>query len=244
VIFARRSGWSGEMSPQLTRRNKMNRPTKRGLIGVLLATALGALALAALTGGAAARSTDSNRDRIPDRWEKRHHLSLKVNQARRDQDRDHLRNRAEFLAGDNPRSDDSDGDGVIDGDEQAGTIASFDASSGRLAIDLFGSDTISGLVTADTEIKCEGAEHHHNRGEGRHGRDNSGRGSQSGDDNGGGEPEPGDDKGGGEEPGDDNGGGSASTCGTAALEPGAVVQEAELRVQNGKAAFEEVELAH
>jgi hypothetical protein len=240
----------------------MTRSTKRGLIGVLLAAALGALALVALTGGAAARSTDRNHDRIPDRWEKRHHLSLKVNQARRDQDRDRLRNRAEFLAGDDPRNDDSDGDGVRDGDEQAGTIASFDSSSGRLVIDLFGADTVSGLVTADTRLECEGAGHHHHhrhRGEDRRGRDDSGPGSSSsgresepGDDHG--ESEPGDDHGRGEEPGDDHGGHGAEpdddhggraarTCGTAALVPGAVVREAELRVQGGKAVFEEVELA-
>ena len=65
------------------------------------AAALGALALLALPGAAAAK--DGNHDRIPDRWEKRHHLSTAVNQAPRDQDSDHLRNRAEFLAGDNPR---------------------------------------------------------------------------------------------------------------------------------------------
>ncbi|HVO53396.1 MAG TPA: hypothetical protein VMT37_03185 [Solirubrobacterales bacterium] len=209
----------------------MNRSTKRGLIGVVLAAALGAMALVALTGGAAAQPTDRNHDRIPDRWEKRHHLSLKVDQARRDQDRDHLRNRGEFLAGDNPRNDDSDGDGVIDGDEQAGTIASFDSASGKLVIDLFGADTISGLVSEDTRIKCEDAEHH-NRGEHRLARS--------------GESEPGDDHGGHgeEEPGDDNGGEAAGSCGTAALEPGAVVQEAELHVVGGKAVFEEVELAH
>jgi len=34
-----------------------------------------------------------NHDHIPDRWEKRHHLSLHVNQARHDQDRDRLDNR-------------------------------------------------------------------------------------------------------------------------------------------------------
>src|SRR3954449_1285786 len=96
---------------------------------------LGLLALLALPGAAAAK--DGNHDRIPDRWEKRHHLSTAVNQARHDQDRDHLRNRAEFLAGDNPRDRDSDDDGVIDGNENAGTIDSFDSATGRLVIDLF-----------------------------------------------------------------------------------------------------------
>ena len=71
-----------------------------------------------------------------------------VNQAGRDQDRDHLRNRAEFMAGDNPRSADSDGRRHRhDGQENAGTIQSFDPSTGKLTIALFGDETVSGLVT-------------------------------------------------------------------------------------------------
>ena len=120
-------------------------PQANARLGGLLATALGALALLALPGIAAAK--DRNHDRIPDRWEKRHHLSLKVNQARRDQDGDHLRNLAEFKAGDNPRDADTDNDGVTDGEENAGTIASFDTDSGKLTISLFGTETVSGLVT-------------------------------------------------------------------------------------------------
>jgi len=218
------------------------------------ALALGALALLAMPALAAAK--DRNHDRIPDRWEKRHHLSLQVNQARHDQDRDHLRNRAEFLAGDNPRDADSDDDGVMDGSEQAGTIASFDAATGRLVIDLFGNDTIAGLVNDETEIKCE--DHSTTASASS---DGSGSGeAEPGDDNGGeGEEEPGDDNGGqGEEAGDDNSGpgsdnsgpGSegdddhgASICTTAELVPGAVVEEAELKVENGQAVFHEVELS-
>jgi hypothetical protein len=204
------------------------------------ALALGALALLAMPALAAAK--DRNHDRIPDRWEKRHHLSLQMNQARHDQDRDHLRNRAEFLAGDNPRDRDSDDDGVMDGSEQAGTIASFDSETGRLVIDLFGTDTVSGLVTGATEIKCE---------------DHSSAASASSE--GSGEPEPGDDHGGdGEEAGDDNSGpGSDNSgpghdgdddngdrlCTTAELVPGAVVEEAELKIENGQAVFHEVELS-
>lgn len=236
-----------------------------------LALALGALALLAMPGPAVAK--DRNHDRIPDRWEKRHKLSLKVNQARKDQDRDQLRNRAEFLAGTDPRLGDSDGDGVRDGDEQAGTIASFDAGTGRLVIDLFGTDTIAGFVTDTTEIKCEddGAASASDSGPG------SGEG-EPGDDNGGnGEEEPGDDNegdssgpGSGDESGEDNSGpsdnsgpGSESAgpghdgddhhgehgddddrlCTTAELVPGAVVEEAELSLENGKATFEEVELS-
>ena len=138
------------------------RRNRAGIAGLLVA-ALSLVAMLALTGTAAAKHGDRNGDRIPDRWEKHHHLSLKVDQGRLDQDRDHLGNRAEFLAGDNPRDRDSDDDGVMDGNENAGTIASFDATSGRLVIDLFGNETIAGTVTPQTEIKCEN-EHEHAEG--------------------------------------------------------------------------------
>jgi hypothetical protein len=219
------------------------------------ALALGALALLAMPSLAAAK--DRNHDHIPDKWETKHHLSLKVNQARLDQDSDHLRNRAEFLAGFNPRDKDSNDDGVMDGEENAGTIASFDAESGKLTIDLFGGETISGLVTEGTEIKCED---HGGASASSSGPGSGGEGEvEPGDDEGGeGEIEPGDDNGGEEEP-DNSGPGSEnsgpgnadddgeeageSNCTTADLVPGAVVHEAELKVANGQATFEEVELS-
>src|SRR4051794_33305417 len=58
---------------------------------------------------ASALARDRNHDNLPDRWEHAHHLSLKHDQARRDQDRDGVRNRGEFKHGLNPRKDDSDG---------------------------------------------------------------------------------------------------------------------------------------
>lgn len=223
---------------------------------------LGTLALLALPGAAAAK--DGNHDRIPDRWEKRHHLSTSVNQAFRDQDHDQLRNRAEFLAGDNPRDRDSDDDGVTDGDENAGTIAAFDAATGRLTISLFGGDEISGLVTDETRIKCED-EHSPDvtvrarHGEEEPGDDNGGHGEEAGDDNGG---EIGDDRGDNSGPGnsgEDNSGpgsshsgrgpsghddnGDGANCTTSDLIVGATVEEAELELEHGVATFEEVELA-
>lgn len=234
-------------------------PTKgrRARLGMTwFALALGALALLAMPNLAAAK--DRNHDHIPDRWEKKHHLSLKVNQARKDQDGDKLRNRAEFLAGDNPRKADTNGDGVMDGEENAGTIASFDEATGKLTIDLFGDENISGFVTEETEIKCEdnsgasassdGVE----SGDEEAGDGEGGSEGEPGDDNGGEtEEEAGDDNGGEEEAGDDNGdsgetsgsGDGGSNCTTADLTPGAVVQEAELKIEGGKAVFEKVELS-
>lgn len=80
---------------------------------------------------------------------------------------------------------------------QAGTISTFDASTGKLMIALLDGGTVTGLVTEGTEIKCEGA--------------------------------------------DDR---REASCSVASLAPGALVGEAELRLEGGSAVFEEVELGH
>jgi hypothetical protein len=205
--------------------------------------AIGMLTMLAMPSIAAAKQRDRNHDGIPDRWEKRHRLSTKVNQARRDQDRDHLRNLAEFEAGTNPRNSDTNGNGIPDGEEHAGKIASFDTETGRLVIDLFGGDTVSGLVTEETEIECGGSN------QGATASDSPNDGEASEDEQQG--EETGDDEGDQEEPGDgegdqgDSGGdeGQGSGCTTADLEVGAVVHEAELQIEEGIAVFEKVELA-
>jgi hypothetical protein len=243
------------------------RQHRLGMTWLALALALVALALLAMPAAGVAK--DRNHDRIPDRWEKRHKLSLNVNQARRDQDRDRLRNRAEFLAGTNPRSSDSDGDGTIDGKEQAGTIISFDEGTGRLVVDLFGGETIGGLVTEETEITCEdsapaaststddaepGEENEEEPGEGDGESDEGEDSEEPGEDGDDGDNEgPGDGEG-AEGPDDNSGPGENSgpgnendegerACGTVELVPGAVVEEAELELRNGRVFFEEVELS-
>jgi hypothetical protein len=143
--------------------------------------------------------------------------------------------------------------------QEAGTISSFDPATGRLTIALTGGETVSGLVTEETRIRCEGAsDHRANRRDHGGGDDNGGRGAEPGDDNGGHGNEPGDDNGGqGNEPGDDNGGntgmsgegegaepGEGQSCTTAALVPGEFVGDAELRLGSGAATFAEVELGH
>ncbi|MGZ8666509.1 MAG: hypothetical protein ACXWZM_05310 [Solirubrobacterales bacterium] len=218
--------------------------------------ALGLVALIALPGAAAAK--DRNHDRIPDRWEKRHKLSLKVKQAGRDQDRDHLRNLGEFRQGTSPRDadsdddglrdgkehgvgndptdEDSDGDGVEDGDENAGTIASFDGTT--LTIDLAAGGSISGLVTERTKIKCRVKD---DDPDPQPTRKRSGSGHEGGDDDG--EDDDGDDD------GDDHGRGHGDggdcdddECGVEDLVEGTAVHEAVIQISGDGAVFKGIKL--
>jgi hypothetical protein len=68
--------------------------------------------LAPTTSGATAR--DHDHDGLPDRWERRHHLSTSKPSAKRDPDRDGLRNRREYRLRTNPRKRDTDRDGLRD----------------------------------------------------------------------------------------------------------------------------------
>jgi Bacterial TSP3 repeat len=125
---------------------------------------------------APALAKDTNHDKIPDSWEKKYNLSLKVKQTRRDPDRDKLDNLNEYKNGTNPRKadtdgdglpdglevslgldptdPDADGDGIPDGEDGAGVIASFDGTT--LTINMYGGGTLSGIVDPDiTVIACD-----------------------------------------------------------------------------------------
>ena len=143
----------------------MSRTISRFLIALAAMAVAAAFAFIVAPGADAQRhhkshSGDRNRDRIPDRWERRYHLSLRVNQARRDQDHDGLNNRQEFVAGDNPRKADSNNDGTDDAQEGAGTVTSF--AGGKLTITLFD------LQRPDrAEVRAEPDAGHGQRREGR-----------------------------------------------------------------------------
>jgi hypothetical protein len=82
------------------------------LVGIAAVLVASLFALPAL-----ASSRDGNGDRIPDRWEAKYDLSLNKNQAPRDQDKDGVKNLAEFKDGTNPREADTDNDGTTDGSD-------------------------------------------------------------------------------------------------------------------------------
>lgn len=215
----------------------------RRFFGVALAAALGVIAMLALPGLAAAKARDRNHDGIPDRWEKHFHLSLRVNQAHRNQDHEGLNNLEEWESGtnprkadtdgdglndgqevaigDNPRRRDSNGDGIPDGQENAGEVESFDGTA--LTVKLFAGGTLSGQVTESTEIECDHL-------------DSEARGSDDGQDN------QGEDRQSGEAQTSDAEEQSEESCGVANLMPGTLVKEAELEATSEGSFFHSIDL--
>jgi len=186
-----------------------------------------------LAGSAQAKSADRNRDGLPDRWERAHHLSLHLNQARRDTDHDGLNNRGEYRAGFDPRDRDSDDDGIADGRANAGSVTAY--KDGVLTVSLAKGGTLTARVTDATWVRCRASAHTSSGNDesgGYYGNgggtttvsdDHGGHGGEAGDDHGshgngaddtggyygtgGGTTTPADDSGGhGGEAGDDHGG--------------------------------------
>lgn len=122
--------------------------------GRLVAALISLAAIVAITIPAAAAAKDRNGNGIPDRWEKAYGLSLKKDQSKLDHDGDGLRNRGEWLAGLSPRHRDTDGDGISDRLERAGTISAWDPETLALEISLFAGGTASGTVSPSTKVKC------------------------------------------------------------------------------------------
>jgi hypothetical protein len=212
---------------------------------LLIISSLVVFAVLSLASAASAKGRDGNRDGLPDRWERQHHLSLKVKQAKRDQDRDGLDNRGEFRARMNPRDHDSDDDGIDDGDENAGTIKSFEG--GVLTITPAEGGELAAKVDEDTEIECHSmgdlehaARSSHDDGDDEHGGHDDHGDHEHGDDDDHGDHEHGDDDDGDDvhEHGDDD----DDRCGADALKPGTKVHEAELELTSKGKRWEELEL--
>jgi hypothetical protein len=70
-----------------------------------------------LAGATPALAKDRNHNKIPDKWEKKYHMSLKKSQAKKDFDHDGLTSINEYRAATNPRRKDTDHDGVRDAGE-------------------------------------------------------------------------------------------------------------------------------
>jgi hypothetical protein len=230
--------------------------------------AMFALALLAVPATASAKQRDRDHDGMPDKWEKKHHLSVHKANAKKDADKDGLKNIREFKkhtdpqdadtdndglddgdevqVGDNPRDGDTDNDGVEDGDEFGGTIQSFDSSTGVLTILLAdGQNTVQGAVTDGTRIECDDATGDEAGDDGdvtaaQHGDDEVGDDSQGDDAQG----DDGDNSGpGSDNSGDDGDDGDRADCTTADLTEGRVVHEAKLTTDaNGDPVFTKVEL--
>ena len=81
------------------------------LFGVVLA------ALLAVPGTAMAKSRDRDHDGLPDKWEKKFHLSTHKKSAKGDPDRDGLNNMGEFRSRTNPRRADTNHNGVNDAND-------------------------------------------------------------------------------------------------------------------------------
>jgi hypothetical protein len=207
---------------------------------IVVLALLGSLLFAA---SASASGRDANGDRIPDRWEKKHGLSLKVKQARRDQDKDGFHNRAEWRAKTDPRDADTDDDGLDDSEENAGTVTAF--ANGELTITLFDNGTLTGKVTPDTEIECDD-DTAKSSGDGGddHGDDEQGDDDDQGDDDHGGRGDDDDEDEGDHHHGDHHGdhGDDDEACAPDALKVGAKVEEATLKISSAGRIWEEIEL--
>lgn len=133
------------------------------IAGILLALAMIAphSALAKVKG-------DRDRNGIPDSWEVRYGLKKSsksqkkatkryvrkaaIRIANADPDQDDLSNVEEWRGHTNPKNDDTDGDGVLDGDEN-GVVISFNGN--HLRVLMPGEGLVEGVVDEDTLVFCE-----------------------------------------------------------------------------------------
>lgn len=241
------------------------------LIKGLIAMAIAA-SLMVIPAGALAKGRDRDHDRMPDKWEKKHHLNPRANDARKDADRDGLSNLSEFRHGTDPQSadtdddgvddenelrdntdprhEDSDHDGIGDAEEISGSIVTLENNVLTIQLPGDGAGTVSGMVGDATEVECDDDSTTTTATASDDGSDDhSGTGSGSDDstDNSG----PGSDTSGSDTSGSDDGANhdagdddqNEAKCTTADLKTGARVHEAKLsKTTDGQAVFTKIEL--
>lgn len=119
---------------------------------------------------APALAADRDRDRMPDRWERKHRLKkpgrdadrdgltnlreyrARTNPRRRDSDRDGLRDGDEIRFGWHPRRRDSDRDGIRDGKENAGVVSAV--AGRRVTIRLAAGGRLRGRLEDPAALAC------------------------------------------------------------------------------------------
>ncbi len=142
------------------------------LAAAVLLIAMYCLTVLATPARAAVR--DSDHDGMPNRWERSHDLNPFKANANANPDHDGLVNVGEYTFGTDPLESDSDGDGIVDGEDDsnddgvadgnedgnddgdlAGSIATFDTATGLLTLDTSGGP-VTGSVTDGTELEWDG----------------------------------------------------------------------------------------
>jgi hypothetical protein len=176
--------------------------TVRATVGLLaavltIAGTMGAVPALAGTHHHHHRPADSDRDGMPNTWERAHGLAVHHRNANKDPDHDGLVNLGEYKQrtrphvadtdgdglvdgaevhrfGTNPKNDDSDHDGIEDGDEDGnhdgvcdegedgdgegfvGSVISYDAGTGQLLFESTMGYPVVGIVSGETDLEYGG----------------------------------------------------------------------------------------
>jgi hypothetical protein len=132
---------------------------RRNLVATILSATLTCLMGSSAWAGPPSPARDADADRLADWWESAHGLSINFKSTWKNPDRDGVHNLAEFRARTKPRDEDTDNDGIDDGDELkviGSDPRSFDQdASGMLDGDEGGTPPITKEDLDDYEEACD-----------------------------------------------------------------------------------------